>query len=99
MELIKKLKLKLKKKNRDIKLQNQKKRIVINPKILGGKPVIAGTRIPIYVILQMLRDGASFSEIIKGYPRLTIEDIQAVLDYSLYLVNNENEEEISLIQE
>ena len=71
-------------------------RIAINPKILGGKPIIKGTRIPIYVILQMLRDGATFEKILEEYPKLTKDDIQAILDYSLYLINQENEELIPL---
>ena len=71
-------------------------RITINPKILGGKPIIKGTRIPIYIILQMLRDGATFEKILQEYPKLTKDDIQAVLDYSLYLINQENEELIPL---
>ena len=71
-------------------------RIEINPKILGGKPVFKNTRIPIYVILQMLRDNASFDQIIKEYPRLTIEDIKLALDYSMYLLNHPDEEIISM---
>jgi uncharacterized protein (DUF433 family) len=71
-------------------------RIEINPKILGGKPVFKGTRIPIYIILQMLRGGSSFAEIIKEYPRLSVEDIKAALDYSLYLVNEPDEEIFAL---
>ena len=71
-------------------------RLTINPKILGGKPIIKGTRIPIYIILQMLRDGATFEKILQEYPKLTKDDIQAVLDYSLYLINQENEELIPL---
>jgi len=63
-------------------------RIEINPKILGGKPVFRNTRIPIYIILQMIRDNASFDQIIQEYPRLTIEDIKVVLDYSVYLLNH-----------
>ena len=71
-------------------------RIIVNPKILGGKPIIKGTRIPIYIIIQMLRDGATFEKIIKEYPRLKVIDIQSVLDYSMYLIKGDNEEEISL---
>lgn len=73
------------------------KRIVVDPKILGGKPIIKGTRIPIYLILQMIRDGATFEEIIKGYPRLTVEDIKAIVEYSIYLIDNQKEEEINLL--
>ncbi len=74
-------------------------RITVNPKILGGKPVIKGKRIPVYIILQMIRDGASFKEILEGYPRLTEDDIIAVLDYSLYLVDSEEMIDFSINQE
>ncbi|MCG3219393.1 MAG: DUF433 domain-containing protein, partial [Candidatus Heimdallarchaeota archaeon] len=55
------------------------------------------TRIPIYIILTMLRDGASFDKIIEAYPRLEKEDIKAVLDYSIYLANFDEEIEIHSI--
>lgn len=71
-------------------------RIEINQKILGGKPVFKGTRIPLYIVLQMIRSGVTFDEIIKEYPRLSIEDIKAALDYSIYLVNQPDEETILL---
>ena len=70
--------------------------IEINPKILGGKPVFRNTRIPIYIILQMIRDNASFDQIIQEYPRLTIEDIKIALDYSMYLLNHSDEEIITI---
>lgn len=70
--------------------------IEVNPEIQGGKPVIKGTRIPIEIIIIMLRDGASVDEIIKGYPRLTKEDIKAVYEYVLKLVNSQYIEEIPL---
>jgi uncharacterized protein (DUF433 family) len=71
-------------------------RIEINPKILDGKPIFKGTRIPIYIILQMLRGGASFEKIIEEYPRLSVDDIRAALDYSVYLINQPDEEIIAL---
>lgn len=71
-------------------------RIEINSKILGGKPVFRNTRIPIYIILQMIRDNASFDQIIQDYPRLTIEDIKIALDYSMYLLNQPDEEIITM---
>lgn len=80
-------------------MQTYRDRIVINPRILGGKQVIKGTRIPIYIILHMLRDGASFAQIMDEYPDLTIEDIQAVFDYILYLADPDNEEVFLLTQE
>jgi len=57
-------------------------RIEINPKIMMGKPVIKGTRIPVYVILNLLAEGCDFDEIIKEYPDLTRKDILAALDYA-----------------
>lgn len=57
-------------------------RIEINPDILMGKPVIAGTRIPIYLILNLLASGYDEEHIIKAYPTLTGEDIRAALWYA-----------------
>lgn len=74
-------------------------RIIVNINIMNGKPVIKGTRIPIYVILHMLRDGASFEKILHEYPELTEKDIRAVLDYSIYLITQENEDIIPLAQD
>ena len=58
------------------------KRIEINPNILLGKPVIAGTRIPVYLILNLLASGYSFERIIEAYPILTEEDIIAALSFA-----------------
>jgi len=55
--------------------------IEINPKIMMGKPVIKGTRIPVYVILNLLAEGYTFEDIIKEYPDLTKKDILAALRY------------------
>ncbi|NOX62358.1 MAG: DUF433 domain-containing protein [Chloroflexi bacterium] len=57
-------------------------RIEINPNILLGKPVIAGTRIPVYLILNLLASGYSFERIIEAYPVLTEEDIIAALSFA-----------------
>lgn len=57
-------------------------RIEINPKIMMGKPVIKGTRIPVYVILNLLAEGYDVEKIIKEYPDLTRQDILAVLEYA-----------------
>ena len=56
-------------------------RIIVNPKILGGKPVIRGTRIPIHLILELLVAGYDFKLIIKAYPDLTEEDIKAAIEF------------------
>lgn len=57
-------------------------RIVVDPKILIGKPVIEGTRIPVSLILNLVGHGASFSEIVEDYPVLTLDDVRAAILYA-----------------
>lgn len=64
-------------------------RIEVNPKILGGKAVIKGTRIPVYLILELLSAGYNFKSIIKAYPSLIEEDIKAAVNYAAQIVKNE----------
>ena len=71
-------------------------RINIDPNILFGKPVFKGTRIPISIVLKMLRDGARFQKILNEYPRLTEDDIKAALDYSVFIVDHPEEEIIDI---
>lgn len=59
-----------------------RERIVVDPKVLVGKPVIKGTRIPVSLILNLIGHGSSFVEIIEDYPNLTIEDIRASILYA-----------------
>lgn len=54
-------------------------RIVINPKVKIGKPVIKGTRLTVEYILGLLAQGATLDEILQEYDGLTSEDIQACL--------------------
>jgi len=68
-------------------------RIEVNPKILGGKPVIKGTRIPVYLILELLSAGYDFKRIIKAYPTLTEQDIKAAVNYAVQIVKNEEASE------
>ncbi|WP_445630360.1 DUF433 domain-containing protein [Nostoc sp. DSM 114167] len=66
-------------------------RIVVNSQIHFGKPCIAGTRITVQSILELLNDGLSFEEIIQDYyPDLKIEDIRACLGYAIALVAAED---------
>jgi uncharacterized protein (DUF433 family) len=57
-------------------------RIEINPKILMGKPVIKGTRIPVSLILNLLAHNYTIEKIIQFYPNLTRKDIVAAIQYS-----------------
>ena len=64
-------------------------RIVLDPAICHGKPVIRGTRITVELILRKLADGASESEVREDYPHLTIEDIRAAVAYGAASVAHE----------
>ncbi|MEW6114233.1 MAG: DUF433 domain-containing protein [Thermodesulfobacteriota bacterium] len=57
-------------------------RIVVDPEILVGKPVIKGTRLSVEFIVELLAEGWPEADILKNYPGLTKEDIQACLGYT-----------------
>jgi uncharacterized protein (DUF433 family) len=57
-------------------------RIEINPKIMLGKPVIRGTRIPVELILRKLGEGATEADLCDAYPGLMPEDIRAAAAYA-----------------
>ena len=52
-------------------------RIELNPDVMGGKPVIRGTRVPVEIVLRKLGAGVTPQSIIEDHPRLTLEDIHA----------------------
>lgn len=62
------------------------KKITINPKIRFGKPCIKGTRIAVEDILNLIKAGYAFNEILKQYPVLKKEDIIAALDYTTSII-------------
>lgn len=64
-------------------------RIEINPKIMMGKPVIRGTRIPVELILRKLGEGATESELLDAYPKLTREDLRAAMLFAADTVAHE----------
>jgi uncharacterized protein (DUF433 family)/predicted nuclease of predicted toxin-antitoxin system len=64
-------------------------RIEINPKVMMGKPVIRGTRIPVELILRKLSEGATEHDLLDAYPRLRREDIQAAIGYAADTVAHE----------
>lgn len=63
--------------------------ITQDPEILGGKPVIAGTRVSVETILELISSGMEKDEIMKEYPFLTKEQIQAAVNYAAKLVGKE----------
>ncbi len=64
-------------------------RIELNPKVMAGKPVIRGTRMPVEMIVRMLANGVPETEILNEYPRLTQTDIRAALAYAASVLANE----------
>lgn len=56
---------------------------------MHGKPVIAGTRVPAHLILNLLAGGFSPEQVLAEYPDLTIEDVQACLAYAARLAEEE----------
>ncbi len=62
-------------------------RIEVNPNIHFGKPCVAGTRIPVQNVLELVRDGIAFDKILQDYyPDLKVEDIRACLQYAIELL-------------
>lgn len=62
-------------------------RIVVDPEILAGKPVVRGTRLAVEFILELLAGGQSETEILTNYPGLTRADVLACLSYASYLAH------------
>ncbi len=71
-------------------MNDWRERIQINPDIMLGKPVIAGTRIPVEQILRKLAANMDVQAILRDYPRLAREDIQAALAYASDAVGSED---------
>jgi uncharacterized protein (DUF433 family) len=67
--------------------QNWRQRIRIDPLIHHGDACIAGTRVPVSVIVASVADGDTWEQILSSYPQLTREDIQAALHYAAEAVN------------
>lgn len=65
-------------------------RITVRPEVHFGKPCVAGTRIPVQSVLELVREGLSFAEIIHDYyPDLSAVDIQACIQYAIDVVTVE----------
>jgi uncharacterized protein (DUF433 family) len=64
-------------------------RIVVDSKILVGKPVIRGTRIAVEFLMELLAEGWTHEQILKNYPHLTPDDIQAALHYAAEALKEE----------
>jgi len=68
-----------------------RERIEVNPNIHFGKPCVAGTRIPVQSVLELVREGIPFEKIIQNYyPDLQVEDIRACIQYAMEVVAAED---------
>ncbi|HLC30098.1 MAG TPA: DUF433 domain-containing protein [Dehalococcoidia bacterium] len=61
-------------------------RIVKDPEIMVGKPVVKGTRIPVELVLQHLEENPDLEDLFAAFPRLTMEDVKACLAYARAVV-------------
>ncbi|HLB22835.1 MAG TPA: DUF433 domain-containing protein [Dehalococcoidia bacterium] len=68
--------------------RHDRERIVEDPAILAGKPVVRGTRIPVGVVLDYLANNPNFNDLFADYPRLTMEDVKACLAFARALVED-----------
>ncbi len=64
-------------------------RIVVNPKIMGGKPIVRGTRITVEQVLKLLTQGLDTPEILRDYPHFSKDDVAAVLFYAAKVLGEE----------
>jgi len=70
--------------------RDYQRRIILDPEVHFGKPCVAGTRIPVEDVLELVQEGISFKDIIdKYYAELAIEDIKACAWYATQLVKHE----------
>ncbi len=67
-----------------------KTRIVVNPEIMVGKPIIKGTRIPVDAIIKRIAEGMTTDELLEDYPNITKEDIKAALRYAAKVISGED---------
>ncbi|MBI4286602.1 MAG: DUF433 domain-containing protein [Chloroflexi bacterium] len=71
------------------KREGWRERIIIDPDILVGKPVVKGTRLKVEFIVDLLAQGWSEEEILRNYPGLAKEDIKACLRYASDVLHSE----------
>ncbi len=68
-----------------------KRRIQVSPDVHFGKPCVAGTRITVQNVLELVREGTSFDAIIRDYyPDLKVEDIKACIQHAIDVVQTED---------
>ena len=73
-------------------------RIVVDPQVLLGKPVVCGTRLSVDFLLGLMAQGWSETEVLRNYPGLEREDLLACLQYASQLVHDERVYEYGVAQ-
>jgi uncharacterized protein (DUF433 family) len=58
------------------------KHIIRDARVCGGEPVIAGTRVPLRIVLESLADGDTPEEIVRSYPSVKLEDVRAAIAFA-----------------
>ncbi len=64
-------------------------RITYDPAILGGKPIVKGTRISVEFILELFASGGSLGDIVQNYPFLTEEDVRQAVRFAAQSLKND----------
>ncbi len=64
-------------------------RIETNAQVMLGKPVIRGTRVTVELLLRKLSEGASEDDLLKAYPRITLEDLRAAVRFAAETLAND----------
>jgi len=64
-------------------------RITFDPNIMGGRACIRGMRIPVSVIVRQIAHGATFDDVLDGYPDINREDIQQAIEYAAWLTEEQ----------
>ena len=65
-------------------------RIVTDPKVMAGKPVIKGTRVPVDLIIHRIAQGETVENLLEDYPKMTRQDVRAALEYASTVVKGED---------
>ena len=68
---------------------NWRDRIVVDPAVLVGKPVVKGTRIAVELVIELLGRGYTTAQVLEQYDMLTAEDVQACLSYASEVLKSE----------
>jgi uncharacterized protein (DUF433 family) len=69
--------------------EDWRERIVIDPKIMAGKPVIRGSRVPVDAIVRRIAEGMGIRDVLEDYPNLSEEDVKAALRYAASILEGE----------